>query len=185
MDISLFSPSHINEIPSVEWGICFSPSFISLWSCLSQWGKTGNLSLWLSPPHHHHNHHHRRLLLMQSSEGWHSNDAFFKRNCKSPHRATSSWQLNWSGIRMKRLQLLPKLCNVGKGTSAGQSCPTRTKTGPFSTPVKGQKWEVRGLRLGGKHCIENKRTLFSFSCILILRERALCNKKLAVENLVW
>lgn len=136
------------------------------------------------PPHHHHNHHHRRLLLMQSSEGWHSNDAFFKRNCKSPHRATSSWQLNWSGIRMKRLQLLPKLYNVGKGTSAGQSCPTRTKTGPFSTPVKGQKWEVRWLRLGGKHCTENKRTLFSFSCILILRERALCDEKLAVENLV-
>lgn len=69
------------------------------------------------PPHCHRHH---RLLLMQSSEGWHSNYAFFKRNCKSPHRATSSWQPNWSGIRLKGLQLLPKLCNVGKGTSARQ-----------------------------------------------------------------
>ncbi len=49
MDISLLSPLHINEILSVEWRICFSPSFISLWSCLSQWGKTGNLSLGISP----------------------------------------------------------------------------------------------------------------------------------------
>lgn len=68
------------------------------------------------PPHHHHH----RLLLMQSSEGWHSNYAFFKRNCKSPHRATSSWKPSWSGISLKRLQLLPKLCIVGKGTSAVQ-----------------------------------------------------------------
>lgn len=102
-------------MPSVEWRICFSPFFISLWSCLSQWGKRQPFSLNIPPHHHHH-----RLLLMQSSEGWHSNYAFFKRNCKSPHRATSSWQPSWSGIILKRLQLLPKLCIVGKGTSAGQ-----------------------------------------------------------------
>lgn len=69
---------------------------------------------------YHPHHHLHRLLLMQSSEGWHSNYAFFKRNCKSSHRATSNWQPNWSSISLERLHLLPTLGIVGKGTSAGR-----------------------------------------------------------------
>lgn len=116
MDISVFSPLHINKILWVEWRICFSPPFhFSLELSVTVRKDRQPFSLDIPPPHHHH-----RLLLMQSSEGWHSNYAFFKRNCKSPHRATSSWQPNWSGIKLKRLQLLPMLCDVGKGTSVGQ-----------------------------------------------------------------
>lgn len=55
----------------------FPPSFSFFFqSCRSPWEKTDNLFL-LIPLH-------PVLLLMQSSEGWHSNYAFFKRDGKSP-----------------------------------------------------------------------------------------------------
>lgn len=105
----------------------FHPLFIYLWSCLSQWGKTG-------APSPHHRHHHR-LLLMQSSGGWHFNYAFFKGNCKSPNRATSSWQQNWWSISLKRLQSLHKLCSAGEETSAGHGAGRSVQRAQRRAPI--------------------------------------------------
>lgn len=96
------------------------------------------------PPHDHHH----RLLLMQSSEGWHPNYAFFKRSYKSPHCATSSWQPNWSGIKLKTLQSLPTLCNASKGTSADQRAGKADqiqRRAPLVHLSRGQDWEMRRL----------------------------------------
>lgn len=143
--------------------------FIFPCSCLSQWGKTGNLSLETPPPR-------TPSLLRQSSEGWHSNYAFFKRNCKSSHRATSSWQLNWSGIRLERLRCTPSRADVGNRTSAGRRAVNQVqRRAPSVHLSRGRTGRWGGLRLGGKHGIENKRTLFSFTSILILRQWTLCS----------
>lgn len=102
----------------MEWRICFSPSFISLWSCLSQWGKTGNLSLWISP--HISTTTTTAYCWCKALKVGIPTMLSLRETANPPTVQTSSWQPNWSGIRLKRLQLLPKLCNVGKGTSAGQ-----------------------------------------------------------------
>lgn len=59
---------------------------------------------------------------------------------------------------------------TGQAEEATVVAESGRSDGPFSTPVKPQNWEVRGLKLGGKHGTENKRTLFSFTSILILGE---------------
>lgn len=157
----------------------FPPPFISLWTVCHSEEKQATFSL-DTPPHHHHHH---RLLLMQSSEGWHSNYAFFKRSYKSPHRATSRWQPNWSGIKLKRLQSLPKLCNAGKGTSADQRAGRADQRVQRRAPLVHLS---RGLRLWGgggqtQHW-EQEETVYS---ILILREWDLCNGKLTLITVTW
>lgn len=103
---------------------------------------------------HTHTHQHQyRLLLMQSSECWHSNYAFFKRSYKSPHRATSSWQPNWSGIKPEEATVAPRAVQRrAKGTSAEQragSANQRVQRRALWVHLsRGQSWEVKGLRLG-------------------------------------
>lgn len=47
------------------------------------------------------------------------------------------------------------------------------QNGPFSAPVKRQIWEARGWGWGTNTAL-NKRTLFSFTSILLLCEWGLC-----------
>lgn len=102
---------------------------------------------------HTHTRHQHRLLLMQSSECWHSNYAFFKRSYKSPHRATSSWQPNWSGIKPEEATVAPRaMQRRAKGTSAEQragSANQRVQRRALWVHLsRGESWEVKGLRLG-------------------------------------
>jgi len=96
--------------------------------------------------------------------------AFFKRNFKSPHRATSSWQPTGSGIWPKRLQLFASCAKQAELGGLSNKCTN----GSFSYTCQEAELWGEGAEAGAKHGIENKRIVSSFTIIPIPREWALC-----------